>query len=147
MSGITGDPSPTTGSVRSDGLSPTTGGPRNDDPSRATGGPRDDGRSGTTGGRSGIIGAARDRPEGMIDEGARPGGTIAAGEIRIEYLTTMNNGRSLAPDVVVEVVLGEEGALETPLRVTRRAMYVRRAGVLVPPIHHEVVQPRRPKRS
>ena len=55
-------------------------------------------------------------------------------EIQLEYLSTMNNGRSVAPDVVVEVALGDPAALETPLRVTREALYVRRDGALVAPI-------------
>jgi len=70
-----------------------------------------------------------------------------AGEIQIEYLSEMTNGRSLAPDVVVALFLGDPADLETIPRVTRKALYVRRGGGLVPPISNEVVRPTRPKRS
>ena len=68
-------------------------------------------------------------------------------EIQIKYLSEMNNGRSVAPVAVAAVVLGEEADLETPLRVTRTALYVRRDGALVPPISSEVVTQKRPKTS
>jgi hypothetical protein len=61
------------------------------------------------------------------------------GELRIEYLSTMCQGKSLFPEMLGRYV-GDSLGLETPMQVVRKALYVERAGAYHSPIAKGVVQ-------
>jgi len=62
------------------------------------------------------------------------------GEVRIEYLSTMQGGKSIFPEDLLEPYMGDPGELETPVRTMRKALYVTRGGDLCSPISKGVVQ-------
>lgn len=62
------------------------------------------------------------------------------GVIRIEYLSSMRGGKSIFPEDVLEPYMGDPSNLETPVRTTRKALYVKRGEDLCSPINKGVVQ-------
>ncbi len=62
------------------------------------------------------------------------------GEIRIKYLSSMQGGKSIFPEDLLEPYVGDPIDLETPVRTTRKALYVKREGDLCSPINKGVVQ-------
>lgn len=114
-----------------------------------------------SGGRANRAGVEADRPLlDVLERGirgrfagardGRRGGTEPAlleievygqeGEIRIEYLSTMHQGKSLFPEDILEPFIGDPRSLETPMRVARKALYVERNGAFHLPISRGVVQ-------
>lgn len=61
------------------------------------------------------------------------------GEVMIEYLSTMHQGKSLLPDML-ECYLRGASTSDVPLKVVRTAMYVEREGDYHAPISKGVVQ-------
>lgn len=60
--------------------------------------------------------------------------------LRLRYLTTMDNGRIVAPDSLVAATIGDPATFRVPVKVTRLAQYVSRDGRHVSPIDQGVVQ-------
>lgn len=61
-------------------------------------------------------------------------------EVRIQYLSTMRGGRSLFPEDLVTPYWGHPDSFEHPIKVVRKALYVRRGGQLRSPISKGVVR-------
>jgi radical SAM-linked protein len=61
------------------------------------------------------------------------------GELRIDYLSTMEQGRSLFPEMLEEYI-GDSLGMEVPMKVVRTALLVERDGVYHSPISKGVVQ-------
>jgi len=65
--------------------------------------------------------------------------TTKDGELRIEYLSTMKQGKSLFPEML-EQYIGESLGMNVPMHVVRKALLVERDGALHSPISKGVVQ-------
>jgi hypothetical protein len=61
------------------------------------------------------------------------------GELRIDYLSTMEQGRSLFPEMLEEYI-GDSLGMEIPMKVVRTALLVERDGAYHSPISKGVVQ-------
>ena len=61
------------------------------------------------------------------------------GEMRIQYVSTMDQGKSLFPDMLEEYI-GDSPGMEVPMRVVRTALFVERDGAHHSPISKGVVQ-------
>jgi len=61
------------------------------------------------------------------------------GDLRIEYLSTMEQGKSLFPEMLYEYI-GDSSGMEIPVKVVRTALLVERGGVHYSPISKGVVQ-------
>lgn len=62
----------------------------------------------------------------------------SASGLTVEHLTTMDNGRGLAPEDVLEAFVGKSSELEVPILVVRKALYIERAGTYCSPIDRRV---------
>lgn len=58
----------------------------------------------------------------------------------VSWTATMHSGRTVTPADVLAPVVDDLDALARPVRVTRRAQYVRREGRLVSPISREAIR-------
>lgn len=86
------------------------------------------------------IAGANNEPEGENPKVTSVGVDESGPDIRIEYTSSMLDGRVVAPDDVVRVIAGDPDGFETPIRVTRKRQFVLRGGSLVSPIGSEVTQ-------
>ena len=66
--------------------------------------------------------------------------TSKDGDMRIDYLSTMREGKSLFPEELLEPLFGEIEALPVPAKVLREDLFVERGGQYVSPISKGVVQ-------
>lgn len=81
-------------------------------------------------------GEDRDTPEPSLLEVRI---TEQAGSLRIEYLSTMHQGKSLFPEIL-ERYFGDSLGMEVPMQVMRKALLVERHGAYHSPISKGVVQ-------
>lgn len=63
------------------------------------------------------------------------------GDLCIEYLSTMREGKSLFPEEILQPLVGDPSQLPVPPRVVRRDLFAGRDGDLVSPIESRVVNP------
>lgn len=62
------------------------------------------------------------------------------GGIEIEYMSSMNQGKSIFPEALLEPLCGDTGALEIPLKIVRKGLYVERDGSFISPVSKGAVQ-------